>query len=316
YEIGPVRRRLLELVDTPEAVEVMENLRFSPGERTGDSDFVASLIEGQELFVNDAFGASHRSHASIVGPPQYLASAAGRLVEAEVGELEQLLVSPARPFVVLIGGAKVGDKLGLLRALAERADLVLVGGGMAFTFLQALGHKIGDSILDPAQLDRCRELLEMGAPLLLPVDTFAAAPGVEIADSCEPLTADGEEVKIFGRDLPHGWRGLDIGPATLELFREAIADAGTVMWNGPMGVFEDPRFSRGTRGVAEAVAATGARTVVGGGDSVAALNRFGLAGQVDHISTGGGASLALLEHGDLPGLQALRQSSGRRTWAP
>jgi phosphoglycerate kinase len=315
YVIDPVRTRLAELVS---GVEVMENLRFSPGEKRNDPDFVASLIKDQELFVNDAFGVSHREHASIVGPPQFLPSAAGRLIEKEVAELETLMHHPARPFVVVIGGAKVGDKLGLLRSLVQKADRVLVGGGMAFTFLQALGHPVGNSILDRERIDPCRALLAESSKVMLPVDVRAGAPGLELhlgggdggpadAAAAAASVAAGQ-VKTFGQNLPDGWRGLDIGPATAELFREAIVGAGSIMWNGPMGVFEDPRFEAGTRTIAGAVADSDGRSVVGGGDSVAALNHFGLASKVDHISTGGGASLELLEHGDLPGLAALRAS--------
>lgn len=313
YAVRPVAERLAELGAD---VNVLENLRFSPGEAANSPELVASLVEGQDLFVNDAFGVMHRAHASVVGPPAFLPSAAGRLVEQEVAALLPLLTDPPRPFVVVVGGAKVADKLGLLQALAARADKVLVGGGMAFTFLAAIGNSIGDSLLDGEHLEECRKLLSSQAPLLLPVDIIAAAPGVEI----EPKQVEGKEVvakaspdeaKVVGRDIPDGWRGLDIGPATCELFREAIAAAGSVMWNGPMGVFEDPRFARGTFEVAAAVASTPAMTVVGGGDSVAALGRFGLGEKIDHISTGGGASLELLEYGDLPGLQALRENAAR-----
>jgi len=310
FSVAPVEARLAEL---GAAVEVRENLRFSPAEEEGSDELVAELVAGQDLFVNDAFGVMHRAHASVVGPPRYLPSAAGRLVEREVAALSPLIESPPRPYVVVLGGSKVSDKLGLLRTLAARADRVLVGGGMAFTFLAALGHEVGDSILDPDHLDECRALLTGSSVVTLPVDVVAAAPGVAL----EPRHARGSDAavpppagltRVVGQDVPEGWRGLDIGPATAELFREAIAGAGAVMWNGPMGVFEDPRFALGTREVATAVATARAYTVVGGGDSAAALDRFGLADGVDHVSTGGGASLELLEHGDLPGLAALREA--------
>ncbi|MHB1988392.1 MAG: phosphoglycerate kinase [Acidimicrobiales bacterium] len=311
YSIAPVAARLVELGSE---VKVLENLRFAPGEEEASAEFVASLVEGQDLFVNDAFGVMHRAHASVVGPPALLPSAAGRLVEREVAALTPLLSDPPRPFVVVIGGAKVVDKLGLLRSLVARADLVLVGGGMAFTFLAALGHRVGDSILDRQHLDECRELVSSGSRLLLPVDVVAGSPDLELAPCAtrpagSVLAVAGGEQKVFGQEVPDGWRGLDIGPATSELFREAIAGAGAIMWNGPMGVFEDPRFARGTFEIASAVSAARGLSIVGGGDSAAALERFGLVQGIDHLSTGGGASLELLENGDLVGLAALRESA-------
>ena len=311
YSVAPVASRLAELgMD----VRVLENLRFSPGEEQNSPALVAELVKDQELFVNDAFGVMHRAHASVVGPPRFLPSAAGRLVEKEVAGLVPILVDPPRPFVVVIGGAKVADKLGLLRSLSDRADRVLVGGGMAFTFLRALGKPIGESIVDEAHLDSCRDLLSSSSVLMLPVDVVAAAPGLELEQNATGAVAPVEDppadaTKVTGQAIPDGWRGFDIGPATCELFRDAIAGAGSIMWNGPMGVFEDPRFARGTYEVASAVVSAGGYSVVGGGDSVAALDRFGFEGGVSHVSTGGGASLELLEHGDLPGLAALRQST-------
>jgi len=317
YDVAPVRELLTEMIP---GVVLMENLRFSPGEKANDPAFVASLVEGQDCFVNDAFGVCHRSDASVVGPPRLLPSAAGRLVQREVEQLGSLLNSPARPFVVVVGGAKVADKLGLLESLARRADRLLIGGAMAFTFTHALGKSSGASIVDETKLEACKELILHTDNILLPVDFVAAGPGVAIQpDNWGPAgagetaevgmaVADPREVQIFGQSIPEGWRGYDIGPASAELFREAIADAATVLWNGPMGVFEDRRFAQGTRTVAAAVAASAGRTFIGGGDSVAAINHYGLADKISHISTGGGASLALLEHGDLPGLKALRES--------
>jgi phosphoglycerate kinase len=313
YTVEPVRELLSEMIP---GVRLLENLRFSPGEKSCDPAFVAELIEGQDLFVNDAFGVCHRADASIVGPPQFLPSAAGRLVAREVEQLGSLLDDPPRPFVVVIGGAKVADKLGLLSVLAKKADKVLVGGGMAFTFTRALGESSGASLLDESQIDACRQMLDENESVVLPVDFVAVAPEVElrlgagsdIGDDPESAWIPGE-VEVVGRSIPDGWSGYDIGPASAHLFGSAIASAATVLWNGPMGVSEDWRFAAGTRLVAEAVAASPARTVVGGGDSVAALNRYGLADRVDHVSTGGGASLEFLEHGDLPGLEALRRSA-------
>jgi phosphoglycerate kinase len=294
YSMAPVRERLSQLAP---GVELMENLRFDPGEEANEPAFVKRLIDGQDLYVDDAFGAAHRAHASIVGPPRYLPSAAGRLLAKEVQVLGGLLERPGRPFLAVLGGAKVADKIGVIRALLQKVDAVVVGGGMCFTFLVALGHEVGESLVDPAQVEACRELLDSGRRIVLPTDVVALGP-------------DGTEVRQTGRTVPHGWKGLDIGPGSAAEFSDEIAGARTVLWNGPMGMFEDPRFAAGTRTVAEAVAAARGYTVVGGGDSAAALEQFGLADQVDFVSTGGGASLELLELGDLPGLAALRQ--GRR----
>jgi len=320
-DLAPVRSRLAELAP---GVELLENLRFSPGEEANDPAFVLELVKDKDAYVNDAFGASHRAHASIVGPPAYLPSAAGRLLAREVEVLTGLLASPARPFVVVVGGAKVKDKIGVLRALAARADTVLIGGGMAFTFLKALGHETGASLVDDSHLDACVDLLRSSSRLALPVDTKALAPGHKLTieqpgDSAErERHRDGRSsvVEVFGSEIPEGWRGVDVGPATAVLFAEVIAGAATVLWNGPMGVFEDDRFADGTRAIAEAVARCPGSTVVGGGDSVAALGQLGLAGKVDHLSTGGGASLELLEFGDLPGLVALRSAPNAREGAP
>jgi phosphoglycerate kinase len=306
YDLGPVRERLEELIP---GVKLLENLRFSPGEEGNDPEFVLQLIEGQDLYVNDAFGVSHRAHASVVGPPKYLPSAAGRLMAREVEVLTGLLDAPARPFVVIVGGAKVKDKLGVMRSLSQKADSVLVGGGMAYTFLQALGHSIGASLVDPSHLDDCAELLRSPGNLMLPSDSVALAPGRNLSIEAEQaVPADGAEVEVFGLEIPEGWRGVDIGPATIERFGEVIASAGTVLWNGPMGVFEDERFAAGTKAIAESMAKCAGSTVVGGGDSVSALAQLGLEDKIDHVSTGGGASLELLEFGDLPGLAALREA--------
>jgi phosphoglycerate kinase len=312
FSLDPVRSRLDELLP---GIKLLENLRFSPGEEANDPAFVLELVKDQDAYVNDAFGVSHRAHASVVGPPAYLPSAAGRLMAREVEVLTNLLETPARPFVVVIGGAKVKDKIGVVRSLAARADSVLIGGGMAFSFLRALGHSTGDSLLDPSRLDECRELLRSAGHLMVPVDTRALAPGRKLSvehrggSSDEVGNGDGiDEVEVFGLEIPAGWRGCDIGPATAVLFAEVIAAAKTVLWNGPMGVFEDERFAEGTKAVAQAVAHCSGATVVGGGDSAAALAQLGLTDRIDHVSTGGGASLELLEFGDLPGLAALRSA--------
>jgi phosphoglycerate kinase len=300
YAMAPVRERLAELAP---GVELLENLRFNPGETANDPAYVAELIAGQDAYVLDAFGAAHRSHASVVGPPQFLPSAAGRLLQREVEVLMPLRSDPARPFVVVLGGSKVSDKLGVIEALGEVADTMLIGGGMCFTFLAAAGHGVGDSLLEADQVATCERLLASGMRIVVPSDIVALDAAGTIGDP----DAGGEVVSV-GTDVPDGFRGLDIGPGTAAEFADVIAGAGTVFWNGPMGVFEDPRFAAGTRAVAEALADARGFTVVGGGDSAAAVAEFGLAAEMDHISTGGGASLELLEQGDLPGLDALRNA--------
>ena len=291
YSMAPVRARLAELAP---GVELLENLRFSPGEEGNDDNFVRQIISGVDAYVNDAFGAAPRAHASIVGPPRTLPSAAGRLVQREVEVMEALRRSPKRPFVAVLGGAKVSDKLGVIEALVQVVDRLLIGGGMCFTFLAAKGYPIGDSICERDQIDHCKELMAKFDKFLLPEDIIG-------------LDSDGVYA-TFGVRLPEGAKGMDVGPGTAAAFSDAIMDARSVFWNGPMGVFEDPRFAKGTRTVAQAMADTKAFTVVGGGDSAAALAEFGLANDVDHVSTGGGASLEFIEYGDLPGLKALREA--------
>lgn len=298
FNMDPVRTRLAELAP---GVELLENLRFNPGETANDPAFVAELVAGHDAYVNDAFGASHRAHASIVGPPKHLPSAAGRLLAREAEVLLGLREHPRRPFVAVLGGAKVSDKLGVIEALLDTVDSLVIGGGMCFTFLAAQGHSIGSSLVEPDQVDTCKALLDAGHAIHLPSDLVALGPGGKIGDPDA-----GGEVRQIGADVPDGWMGLDIGPGSAAEFSDVIAGAMTVLWNGPMGVFEDPRFAAGTRAVAQAVADTNGFTVVGGGDSAAAIDAFGLADQIDHLSTGGGASLELLETGDLPGLEALR----------
>jgi phosphoglycerate kinase len=296
YDMAPVRQRLAVLAP---GVELMDNLRFDPGEKANDQAFVDRLVDGFDCYVNDAFGASHRAHASIVGPPVRLPSAAGRLLAREVEAVGGLLTDPVRPFLAVVGGAKVADKLGVLRALLDSVDLLIVGGGMAFTFLAAQGHSVGLSLFDPSSLPVCRALLRhAGDRVVLPTDVLVR----------RTLDDGVEETAVVGPDVPDDAVGLDIGPASAKLFAAAVADAGTVFWNGPMGVFEDPRFAAGTYAVADAIAGSCAFSVVGGGDSVAALDELGLAARVGFVSTGGGASLELLEHGDLPGLMALRHA--------
>jgi phosphoglycerate kinase len=304
FDMAPVRECLGDLAP---GVSLGENLRFSPGETADDPAFVEELVAGHDAYVNEAFGASHRAHASIVGPPGRLPSAAGRQLAREVEVLGGLLRSPARPFVAVVGGAKVADKLGVLESLAKKVDVLCVGGAMAFTFLVATGHRVGDSLLDEDHVDSCAKLLASGVEIVLPVDIVAL-------ESDQPFGAGAAggtpaEPKIVGPDVPAGWRGLDIGPKSAAAFGDVVAGAATVFWNGPLGVTEDERFASGTRGVAEAVATSPGFSVVGGGDSVSALDHLGLADRVDFLSTGGGASLEFLEKGDLPGLAALRAAS-------
>jgi phosphoglycerate kinase len=279
-------------------VELLENLRFNPGEEGNDPAFVKQLIEGIDMYVDDAFGAAHRSHASIVGPSQTLPSAAGRLLQREVDVLGDLREKPKRPFVAVLGGAKVSDKIGVIEALQERVDAFIIGGGMCFTFLAAQGYPVGDSICERDQIEICKKLLAGPVPIHLPEDIIG-------------LDAQGV-YQTFGIRLPDGAKGLDIGPGSAAAFTDIIMDARSVFWNGPMGMFEDPRFASGTKTVAQAVADTKAFTVVGGGDSAAALAQFKLDDEVDHVSTGGGASLEFLELGDLPGLAALRGAPNAR----
>jgi phosphoglycerate kinase len=298
FDLAPVRAVLDGLID---GITLEENLRFDPREKANDPEFVRALVAGFDAYVNDAFGVSHRAHASVVGPPQFLPSVAGRLVEREVRALSRLLDDPTRPFVAVVGGAKVADKLGVLQSLVHRVDRLIVGGGMAFTFLAATGHAVGESLLDESKIAACQALLDGPAEILLPTDFVALGPA--------------DEVRHVPADVPAGFRGLDIGDETAKRFSEAIIHAATVLWNGPMGVFEDPRFADGTKTVAQAVAASEGYTVVGGGDSVAAIDGLGLEHEVDYVSTGGGATLELIERGDLPGLEALRAARSRWTTA-
>ena len=295
YSMEPVRARLAELAP---GVELLENLRFSPGEEGNSPEFAASLIKGIDMYVNDAFGAAHRAHASIVGPPKTLPSAAGRLLQREIEVLGNLREKPKRPFVAVLGGAKVSDKLGVIESLLQIVDALVIGGGMCFTFLAAKGMPVGSSICELDQVAVCKRLLDGPKQIHLPEDING-------------LDAQGV-YQTFGIRLPDGAKGLDIGPGSAAAFTDIIMDARSVFWNGPMGMFEDPRFASGTKTVAQAVADTKAFTVVGGGDSAAALAQFKLEDDVDHVSTGGGASLEFLELGDLPGLAALRGAPNAR----
>ena len=298
YSVEPVQAKLAEWL--PE-VTLLDNLRFDPGETANDPAFVQALIEGHDAYVNDAFGASHRAHASIVGPPQFLPSAAGRLLHREVEVLGGMNDRPRRPFVAVMGGSKVSDKLAVIEALLEQVDSLIVGGGMCFTFLKAKGHKVGSSLCEDDMVETCKALLDGPKTIYLPYDITAMGPDGRLF---EPEA--GGDVRQIGMEIPDGWMGVDIGPGSAAQFGDVIHQAGTVLWNGPMGVFEDPRFAGGTGAVAQAMADTKAFTIVGGGDSAAAAKQFKVDRDMDHVSTGGGASLELIEKGDLPGLEALR----------
>ncbi len=293
YSMDAVRARLAELAP---GVELLENVRFDPGEEANDAAFVARLVQGVDMYVDDAFGACHRAHASIVGPPRTLPSAMGLLLQKEVEVLLGLRNNPKRPFVAILGGSKISDKLGVVEALLAVVDSLVVGGAMCFTFLAAQGYPVGDSLWEPDQVDTCKRLL---------AESAANGKAIHLPEDLVGVDAHGR-FATFGVRLPDGAKGFDIGPGTAAAFSDVIMEARTVFWNGPMGMFEDPRFEAGTRTVAQAMADTSAFTVVGGGDSAAALAQFGFADDVDHVSTGGGAALELLELGDLPGLEALR----------
>ena len=282
----------------PGDILVLENLRFEPGETKNDDGLSRALAGLADVYVDDAFGAAHRAHASVEGVTHHVRDkAAGLLLQREVETLTKILHDPARPLVAIVGGAKVTDKLGVLERFLEIADTILIGGAMCFPFLRAQGHSIGNSLCSEEDLDPARKVLAAGeGKLELPVDLVLG----------DRFAAEAERQDLDGVDVPDGWMGLDIGPRTAGRYAEIVAGAGTVFWNGPMGAFELEPFAAGTRAVAEAVARAEGTTVVGGGDSAAALERFGLADKVDHLSTGGGASLELIEGKALPGVEALR----------
>jgi phosphoglycerate kinase len=310
FSLRPTAERLSDLLGTdvqladdldhvPDGdVVMLENVRYEPGETKNDPELAQRYAVLADVYVNDAFGAAHRAHASTEAVAHLLPSAAGRLLEREVATLRGILEDPRRPLVAVVGGAKVTDKIGVLEAFLERADEILVGGAMCFPFFKAQGHSVGDSLCEEEGIDPARRVLETGGDRLrLPVDLVIG----------EEFDAGTSVRTIDGVDVPEGWMGLDIGPSTAAAYAETIRAAGTVFWNGPMGAFKLAPFAAGTRTVAEAVAASDATTVVGGGDSAAALAQFGLADDVDHLSTGGGASLELVEGKELPGVKALSE---------
>lgn len=297
--VGPQALAMSEALAPGEAM-LLENVRFEPGETKNDPELAHALAELADAYVNDAFGAAHRAHASTEGVAHLLPHAAGLLLQREVDVLGEILKDPHRPLVAVIGGAKVADKIGVIDRFLQIADVVIVGGAMAFPFLAARGHQVGASLCDAEDVEHARRLLERaqsleGATFELPVD-------IVIADS---FSAEAQRRELDGVEMPDGWMGLDIGQQTAARYGELIAGAGTVFWNGPMGAFELPPFAAGTKVVAQAVARCKGVTVVGGGDSAAALAQFGLEDAVDHLSTGGGATLELVEGRDLPGVVAL-----------
>jgi len=294
--VGPVAEKAAADLK-PGEILVLENTRFYPGETKNDPAMSKQLAALADIFVNDAFGSAHRAHASTVGVADYLPAVAGFLLEKEIMFLDAAIEDPKHPFVAILGGAKVSDKIGVIKNLLGKADTVLIGGGMANTFFKAQGYPVGDSLVEDESLDTARELvIAGGAKLRLPVD-------IVIADKFEN---DAKTKVMDVGPVPDGWRILDIGPATMENFAKAVSDAGTVVWNGPMGVFEMSNFSKGTFAVAKAIAESSAISIIGGGDSAAAIQESGLADKITHISTGGGASLEMLEGIQLPGLIALQ----------
>ncbi len=283
------------------AIVVLENTRFEAGETTNAPDVAEGLAGLADVFVNDAFGTVHRAHASNVGVAERLPSAAGRLMEAEVLAFERLLDNPERPYVVAMGGAKISDKLKVIENLLPHIDLMLIGGGMCFTLLKAVGYEVGSSLVEDEMIDTVERLLgsEHGDKLVLPTDVVVA----------DRFSEDAVHRTVPVGSIPNGWIGLDIGPETVKRFAGALTEAGSVFWNGPMGVFEWESYRAGTRGVAMAIASSHGYTVVGGGDSVAAIRILGIESEVAHVSSGGGAGLAMLEGSALPGLVALTRSS-------
>ena len=280
-------------------VMLLENVRFEPGETKNDPELSRKFADLAEIFVNDAFGSAHRTHSSTAGVADYLPAVCGYLIQKEINFIGGALENPKRPLVAILGGAKVSDKIGVINNLIDKCDMIIVGGGMAYTFFRAFGNNIGTSICEEDRLDDARAMVakahEKGVSFLLPVDNI-------IGREYDKNTTN---MRIYSDSIPDGWMGLDIGPTTTELFSKSIEGAGTVIWNGPMGVSEWENFANGTIGVAKAVAESGAISIIGGGDSAAAVQKLGYADKMSHISTGGGASLEYLEGKELPGIACL-----------
>lgn len=296
--IGPQVEAAVKELGNGEVI-LLENVRFHAAEEKNDPDFAGALAKLGDIYVNDAFGTAHRAHASTEGVARHLPAVSGFLLEKELEFLGGAVDEPQRPFVAILGGAKVQDKISVIEALLAKVDTLIIGGGMAYTFFKARGYEIGNSLLDAERLDFCRTIIdkaqEAGVKLHLPVDIVAA----------KEFSAEAEHKIVSAEEIPADWEGLDIGPQTAKLFADVIKDAGTVVWNGPMGVFEFAAFAGGTRAVAQALADSSAVTIIGGGDSAAAVEQMGLAERMTHVSTGGGASLEFLEGKTLPGVAAL-----------
>jgi len=320
FTLAPVAKRLSELLGVEVAfakdtigedakakaaalkegeVLLLENTRFDKREKKNDPEFAKELASMADIFVNDAFGAAHRAHASTAGVADYLPAVCGYLIQQEIGVMGKALADPARPFVAILGGAKVSDKIGVINNLIEKVDTLVIGGGMAYTFFKAQGHTVGTSLCEDDKVELAKEMMEKattkGVKFLIPIDN-------EVGKAYDENT---EHMTVASDDIPDGWMGLDIGPKSRELFSNAIAGAGTVVWNGPMGVSEWKNFAAGTEAVATAVADSGAISIIGGGDSAAAIEKLGFADKMTHISTGGGASLEFLEGKELPGIACL-----------
>ncbi len=296
--IGEDAKAKIAAMKAGEAV-LLENVRFDARETKNGADFAKELASLADVFVNDAFGAAHRAHASTAGVADYLPAVCGYLIQKEISVMGKALADPARPFVAILGGAKVSDKIGVINNLLEKVDTLIIGGGMAYTFFKAAGHDVGTSLCEEDKVDLANEMVakaaEKGVKFLLPIDNRV---GKEYDENTENMLVNSD-------DIPDGWMGLDIGPATEKLFADAIKGAGTVVWNGPMGVSEWKNFASGTESVAKAVAESGAISIIGGGDSAAAVEKLGYADKMTHISTGGGASLEFLEGKNLPGISCL-----------
>lgn len=280
-------------------VLLLENVRFEPGETKNDPELSKKFASLADLYVNDAFGSCHRAHSSTAGVADYLPSAVGYLIQKEIQFIGGALENPKRPLVAVLGGAKVSDKIGVINNLIDKCDTIIIGGGMAYTFFKALGHSIGTSLLDAENVENAKSMIakarEKGVNFLLPVDNIIATD----------YAADATNMRIYSDSIPDGWMGLDIGPVTAELFAKSIRKAGTVIWNGPMGVSEWDNFAQGTIAVAQGIADSGAISIIGGGDSAAAVAKLGFADKMSHISTGGGASLEFLEGKELPGIACI-----------
>ncbi|WP_366923828.1 phosphoglycerate kinase [Metallumcola ferriviriculae] len=298
---GVVGEAVKQAVDQlkPGEVLLLENVRFEPGEKANDAEFAAQLAELADIYVNDAFGTAHRAHASTAGVAKHLTAAAGFLMEKEIEAMGQALTDPQHPFSAILGGAKVSDKIGVINNLLNKVDALIIGGGMANTFLQAQGLDMADSLVEKEKLEAARVIMQQaekqGVKLLLPVDVVVA----------EEVSADSSHKTVAVDQVPAGWKAVDIGDSTVQLFTEQIRQSRTIIWNGPMGVFEMEPFAGGTNALARAMAEVEGTTIVGGGDSVAAVEKTGVASQLTHISTGGGASLEFLEGKELPGIAAL-----------